>query len=88
MNIPVDHLKDLLGAENAEELKKRIVNDIASRIRSDINNWDEYVFYPPDFQEFFDECFKEAQAMVKETIVNKLYNDMMNAYKGGNNNGN
>jgi hypothetical protein len=81
MNIPIDTLADLIGAENTEELKKRIANIIVDRIKSDIKLYDRYIFYPPDFNEFFNECYEEAQARVKETIVQKLYDDMMNAYQ-------
>ena len=81
MNIPIDRLADLIGAENTEELKKKIANIIVSRIKSDIRDYDKYIFYPPDFNDFFNECFKEAQARAKETIVSKLYDDMMNAYQ-------
>lgn len=81
MNIPIDALADLLGTENTEELKKRIADLIVNKIKSDIREYDRYVFYPPDFNSFFDECFEEAQARAKETIVSKLYGDMMNAYQ-------
>ena len=81
MNIPIDRLADLIGAENTEELKKKIADIIVSRIKSDIRDYDRYIFYPPDFDEFFKECYEEAQERVKETIVSKLYDDMMNAYQ-------
>ena len=81
MNIPIDKLADLIGVENTEELKKRIAGIIGDRIQEDMENFDEYIFWPPDYQDFFDECFKEAQEKVKETIVSKLYDDMMNAYR-------
>ena len=48
---------------------------------SDIEMYDRYIFYPPDYNDFFNECFEEAQARVRETIVQKLYDDMMNAYQ-------
>lgn len=81
MNIPIDKLTDLLDAENTEALKNRITGMIGDRIKSDIDSFDEYIFYPPDYQEFFDECFEEAKVKVKETIAQKLYDDMMNAYQ-------
>ena len=81
MNIPIDRLADLIGAENTEELKKKIADIIVSRIKSDIRDYDKYIFYPPDFNDFFNECFEEAQARAKETIVSKLYDDMMKAYR-------
>ena len=81
MNIPIDGLADLIGAENTNNLKARIAMIIGNRIRDDINSFDQYIFYPPDFQDFFDECFEEAKALAKETIVKKLYDDMMNAYQ-------
>lgn len=81
MNIPIDRLADLIGVENTEELKKRIAGIIGNRIKSDIRDYDKYIFYPPDFNDFFNECFEEAQTRAKETIVSKLYDDMMNAYQ-------
>lgn len=81
MNIPIDKLADLLGTENTAALQKRITGMIGDRIQNDMNDFDQYIFYPPDYNEFFDECFEEAKAKVKETIVEKLYNDMMNAYQ-------
>lgn len=81
-NIPdvVYHLiKD--GLVEAEELKKEFADIIVSRIKSDIRDYDKYIFYPPDFNDFFNECFEEAQTRAKETIVSKLYDDMMNAYQ-------
>lgn len=81
MNIPIDKLTDLLGTENTEALKKRIAYMIGDRIQEDLEQYDKYIFYPPDYQGFFDECFEEAKTMVKEAIVQKLYGDMMNAYQ-------
>ena len=81
MNIPIDSLADLIGAENTNSLKARIAMMIGNRIRDDINSFDQYIFYPSDFQDFFDECFEEAKALAKETIVKKLYDNMMNAYQ-------
>lgn len=81
MNIPIDKLSALLGAETVEDVKRRIGDLIVSRIEADMNDFTEYIFYPPDYQEFFDECFQEAQSKVRETIVQKMYNDMMKAYK-------
>ena len=81
MNIPINALGSLLGEENVENIQERISNMIVERIQSDIDVYDQYIFYPPDYQEFFDECFEEAKNKVKETIVQKMYDDMMKAYK-------
>lgn len=60
-------LKDLLGEKNVEHLQERIVDIICSRIEKDIEDYDKYIFFPPDYDDFFDECFQTAMKKNQET---------------------
>lgn len=73
-------MTELLGQENTDDLKKRICDLIVYRIRQDMNAWDNFIFYPPDFKSFFDECFEEAKSKAKDEILNQLYGKIMESY--------
>lgn len=63
-------LETLLGADNVESVKKRIADLIVSRVSSDINHYDYYLFYPGDYQASIDEAFEKV-----EKKITKMYAD-------------
>ena len=66
-------LNKLLGADNVEEVKKRIADLIVERVASDIRNYDYYLFYPGNYQETIDEVFenisKKLTKMYKDAVL-------------------
>lgn len=72
-------LLDLLGEQNVERLRGRIVDIICDRIQSDLEAYGQYIFYPPDYEEFFDDCFQTAMKKVKKQITEKMMNQMLEA---------
>ena len=94
----LEELVALLGEKNVEELQKQIVNIIINRIADDVSDWQEYIFEPDRYKEFFDDCFEKATERIKNAIVGEMSERMMNALfaawrngnnglKGGNENG-
>ena len=77
---------DVLGENNAEELQKRLVDVIVEKAQQDLNDYSEYLFYPPDIRdcigEAFDSVEKKVVKMYKDAIidVNKDYISKMKKY--------
>lgn len=72
-------LKDLLGEKNVERLQERIVDIICSRIENDLEDYDKYIFFPPDYDSFFDECFQTAMKKTKKLLVEKMQDKILNS---------
>lgn len=79
-------LISLLGEENVEMLKKNIVQLIVEQIKEDIENYGEYLLYPPDMQDIVKDAMEDAQKkvskMYKDAVIeiNKDYIDKMKSY--------
>ena len=65
-------LSSLLGKENVDVVKKRIGDLIVDRIKDDINHYDCYLFYPPDYKGVIEEAFEQV-----EKKILKMYKDAM-----------
>lgn len=82
----MDKLISLLGEENITELKKKIAELIVEQVRSDIENYGEYLLYPPDMQDMIKEVMsdvdKKISKMYKDAIIeiNKDYINKMKEY--------
>lgn len=69
-------LEQLLGAENMEDLKKKIVNLIVNQIKDDFEESRSYLIYPEDvgdavYTEVVDEIKTEVKPIIKEKILQK-----------------
>lgn len=53
-------LDSLLGENNVEEMKKKICDLIVDRVKSDIDSYDSYLFYPDDYSESINEAFEKV----------------------------
>lgn len=79
-------LINLLGEENIEDLKKRIVDMLVVRAEDDLEDCAEWLLYPPDFTEVVNEAFestqKKIEKMYKDAMleINKDYIDKMKSY--------
>lgn len=65
-------LERLLDVENVKDIKKRIGDFIVDRVRSDIKQYDYYLFYPSDYGETIDQAFEKTQKK-----ITKMYQDAM-----------
>lgn len=65
-------LEQLLDVDTVKYIKKRIGDLIVDRVRSDINQYDYYLFYPSNYKETIDQAFEKTQ---KKII--KMYQDAM-----------
>lgn len=72
-------LIDVLGKKNAERLRDSITDLIIDRIQEDLNNWNEFIFYPPDYKDFFESCFEAATKRVKKQLIEKMTTQMLEA---------
>ncbi len=63
---------EVLGEDNAERLKKSIVDIILGQIQSDLEDYSLYILDPEDVQEFVDECKQEAFNRIKEDVVSDM----------------
>ena len=79
----MQQLISLLGEENVTELKKKIAELIVEQVRSDIENYGEYLLYPPDMQdtikdvmsetaEKISKMYKAAVIEINKDYINKL----------------
>jgi len=79
-------LVELLGEENAEELKKKIAEIIVERVEDDMRDYDRYLLYPPDMRDMIKETMesveKKVAKMYKDAVieVNQNYINKMKTY--------
>lgn len=79
-------LVELLGEENAEELKKKIAQVIVERVEDDMRDYDQYLLYPPDMRDMIKETMesveKKVAKMYKDAVieVNQGYINKMKKY--------
>ena len=52
---------ELLGEKRVEELKDKICEVIIDRVKNDLELWDRYICYPPDFNYVFDEAYEDVK---------------------------
>ena len=76
----------LLGEDNVENIKKSITRIIIDRVRSDLDDYSNYLIYPPDIQEMVDgaveDNYKKLSKMYKDAVleINKDYIEKLKAY--------
>lgn len=66
----INPLDKLIGAENVEDVQKRIADLIVKQVADDIEHYNRYLFYPPDHQQ----CIQDAFESVEKKIT-KMYKD-------------
>lgn len=82
----ITKLVELLGEENAEELKKKIAQLIVERVEDDMRDYDRYLLYPPDMRDMIKETMesveKKVAKMYKDAVieVNHNYINKMKTY--------
>ena len=69
-------LEQFLGAENMEDLKKKIVNVIVNQIKDDFEESSRYLITPDDvadavYREVVEEAKAEVKPIIKERILQK-----------------
>ena len=79
-------LISLLGEDNAEELKKGLVRLILEQAESDLENYSEYLLYPPEMRNIIKDAMestdKKVSKMYKDAVIeiNQAYIDKMKDY--------
>lgn len=82
----ITELITLLGEDNVENIKKSIAQIIINRVRSDLDDYGNYLIYPPDIQEMVDgaveDNYKKLSKMYKDAVleINKDYIEKLKAY--------
>lgn len=61
-------LEQLLDVENVKDIKKRIGDLIVDRVRSDIKQYDYYLFYPSNYEETIDQAFEKHKRKLQKCI--------------------
>lgn len=80
---------NLLGDENVERIKKELCNLLIKRFRDDLEDYSNYLLYPPDFFESTNDALestaKKITKMYKDAVVeiNQDYIDKMKSYMAG-----
>ncbi len=72
-------LVGLLGEKNVERLQERIVDLICARVEDDLNNCDELIYCPEDFEDFFSSCVEAAKKKVKKQVTETIQNKLLDA---------
>lgn len=84
----LNNIVALLGEENAEQLKKNIVEIITKQVKDDLENYGQYLIYPPDMRDMMDEAIhaveKKVVKMYKDAVIeiNQDYINKMKEYMG------
>lgn len=77
-------LSSLIGEDNVEDIKKKIAEFIVDRVAKDINDYNYYLFYPPDYQGVIESAFnsieKKIIKMYKETML-EVAQESVNRFK-------
>ena len=76
----------VLGADNTEDLRKGIVNILLNKLQEDLEDYSEYIIYPPDIRQIIDCVVKDTnnkiRKMYKDAVIeiNQNYIDKMKTY--------
>ena len=65
-------LIELLGETNIEYFKKSVVDLLLERVKSDLEEWNDYIFYPPESEEFMEDIIKECREEIKSIVRNQM----------------
>ena len=82
----MEKLISLLGEDNIEELKKKLVELIIEQARSDLQDYNDYLLYPPDMSGIIKDAMesteKKISKMYKDAVIeiNQGYIDKMKDY--------
>lgn len=68
----ISAIVELLGEKRVEKLKDEIVDILIERLREDLNDYGDYIFYPPDYSGLIETAVKEAEKKIKKIYVDKL----------------
>lgn len=78
--LPISGLSCLLGEERVEKIKDAIMDLIIQRVQEDLNDYDSYIFYPPDWNEDLEIAFvkakKKALKMYEAAVLEKTKKDI------------
>ncbi len=66
----VSSLVSLLGEDNVENLRKEITSWLIQTVKDDVENYSEYLLYPPDVQDLIIDAIESSENKLK-----KLYKD-------------
>ncbi len=75
----ITELIGLLGEKNVERLQERIVDLICARVEDDLDDYDQYIFCPGYFEDFFSDCAEAAKKKVKKQVTEKIQNKLLEA---------
>jgi len=67
----ISPIVELLGEERVDKLKDRICAAIITQVERDLENWGEYLVYPPDFEHIFDEAYESIEKKLKKIYTDK-----------------
>lgn len=67
----ISPITELLGEERVEKLKDGICEAILDRVKNDLEHWDEYLVYPPDFTNVFGEAYESIEKKLKKIYTDK-----------------
>ena len=70
----------LLTSKDKDEIRKSIVKLIIEKMEDDLELWDSYILYPPDFQAIVDDATEQATKEFSEFIKNDMLEKMKNDY--------
>ena len=70
----------LLTNEDKDEIRKAIVSICINQMKRDIESWDSYILYPPDFQDIVNEATEQAMNEFSEFIKNDMLEKMKKEY--------
>ena len=82
----ISALAQVLGEENVFNLRKKLVDILIEKAESDLEDYSEWLLYPPDFRvlinDAVDTTYKKVAKMYRDAIIdiNQDYINKMKAY--------
>ena len=79
-------LVQVLGEENVADLRKKLVDILIEKAESDLEDYSEWLLYPPDFRELINDAvnmtYKKVAKMYRDAIIdiNQDYINKMKVY--------
>ncbi len=75
----ITELIGLLGEKNVDRLQERIVDIICARVEDDLENFDKFIFWPEEFEDFFSDCAEAAKKKIKKQVTETIQNKLLDA---------
>ena len=65
-------LMQFIGADNVKKIQDGFAEILLDQIRSDLNNYSQYIFYPPDHEEIINDAYDKVSKKIQKMYENAM----------------